>query len=277
MKNKIWLFFIIVAFLLITFGICMLLFCTNDDKDKKINDNIDESEAIEYLKTIPVTYDNENNIFGNKKIIIDDVSQKILLGNIYSNLEINEVSGSGKNDFDESNCNSSDGIYAFNKCYFEGDVSTKNYYFKRDFLIDKFNKVYGRNVETLSDESFTNDDFCRCDIKNEYYFCRCNDSFANIGYSKNLIMLDSYEKNGDDIVINIKYLFAKYESGDESGNMYVNIYDRDGGSMIGYTHSFSNEIIFGTYKDKASIYKSIFKKNIDGSYYWYSIEPVKNN
>lgn len=274
---------ILIAFALIMIiAGCLLIFFKKDnnktnnekaDQDKELG--ITEEIVKEYVSYIPLINNTELYLFQDKEIIVTEVPMKLLLGTAYLNLKDDEVTGSGNMGLTKEKCDDNEGVYFLNYCYLEGNISTKNYYFMKDSFVRKVENMYGNNITVEAQERIDGKDNCSCDLNNDYYYCRCGNSFTDIGYSESFVELDHFEQKNDELYVYVKHLFGSYADVDSSGNELANVYDKKDGKLLGEAHSLSNEIVFGNYRDKASIYKNTFKKNPDGTYYWYSIEPVK--
>ncbi len=146
-----------------------------------------------------------------------------------------------------------------------------------------FGMFYGNNVRYQKvDDFITSQNFINYVYQNGYYFSYIGGGgdVLGDGYSFPSIAFQKLETVGDEKNIYVTYVYSVLSCKDEFCNdATVNLYkDNSKNEKIGevkYDNNFSLNTVDSTIKDKATKYKHTYKKNADGSYYWYSVEPVK--
>jgi hypothetical protein len=261
---------ILVSLPLIMIGLPKLF---NDSKEEKIT--LSEEQVDELYSYIP-SIDNElYNIFQNKKVTVNDVNNQLLYNKIYSNMEESDMRGSVIYEITKDNCSQEGGIYINNSCYVYDLYKSSHYFFDKDVLSNRFVKYYGSHKTSELPYNVKDKDKDSCDLIDDRYFCSTNRFTMKDGYNESIIKFNKYEAKSNEIYIYVDYLYAELAGDDPSGNIIVKVYKSKGDKELGSTYTFSSEIIFDKYADKARMYKNTYKKDKTGNFYWYSIEPVK--
>lgn len=279
MKNKKALIVICVSVVLIVIGVFLSL--PKKEKEKSLENKVDETqkvtleEAKELYNYIPQLYHEGFTIYQNKAVSIDDVPKELLLNELYSNMDKYDADGSTINAKNEAECTSKDGTYVSNRCYVFGQFNNENFYFTLKMVKNKFQKFYGTNTEFPNVLSINDQEKCICELKNDNYYCNCNNYIENVeGSFSNVSRFNKYEVGKDELYIYVDYLYAYYDSTDESGSMYVKVYDKKDGKELGFAHTYLEDILFESFSKDASLYKHTYKKDSNGNYYWSKVEPV---
>lgn len=247
------------------------------DRNEK-NNNVEEEISNEITnlseKEVQEIY---SNIFGfkangiNNIVIGDGYSYDYSLARYQKNKIVAEV------DFDYSTrmTIAYEKLVKENKTTRTEGGSTPEIVWTEKFLVsdikDAYEFYFGKSndfkAEEFSDYAAGN---CKISIEDssEYYIC---ESYAGGGISGPLGMLttyDKYESDEDKLYIYEKVLFYNgvdgtfYNSSDFSDEI-TELREKD-----------INVISDENYSDKVLKYKHTFKQNSDGSYYWYSTEPI---
>ncbi len=272
-KNKIiGLSLIAISLVLLFYGFTNIKFSDKEDEKEKERE-VTKEEVEKYLSYIPVINDDLYNVFQTKMVTVDKVPTQLLLNTAYSTMGIYDVKGSCEKDTTpKEECDKKEGTLSKDHCYVEGVVTTNNFYFKEDKFIERVKNMYGKDIIIEDKETLSNEDNCSCYLENEFYYCYCGDSTTEIGYEKNIIKLDKYEQKNDILYIYVKHLHLVYEEEDESGSININVLNRKNGKSLGYIHGYTEDELFEKYGEFATPYVNVYKKNDDGSYYWYSTE-----
>lgn len=146
-----------------------------------------------------------------------------------------------------------------------------------------FESFYGNIIKYKKLDSFsTLIDFINYEYYDGYYFGYVGGGGYAFGDGMSLpsIVFQKEENVGEEKNIYVYYAYAVLSCKDEECNdATVNLYkDASKKEKIGevkYNDDFSFNTSASLVKDKAPLYKHTYKKNTDGSYYWYSVEPVK--
>lgn len=277
MKNKKSLLVICASVILIAVGV----FLSWPKEEKKSEGKKEEikkvtvEEAKEFYKYIPELYYEGFTIYQDKAVTIDDVPKELLLNELYTNVDKFDADGSTINVKNEAECTSKNGTYVSNLCYIFGQFENEEFYIPISNMKIKYEKFYGPINELPKVNSINDLDKCVCELNNENYYCNCR-TYIDLdeGSFKNATRFNKFEQAEDELYIYVDYLYAYYASTDESGSMYVKVYDKKDGKELGFAHTFFEDVLFDSYEKGASLYKHTYKKDANGNYYWTKVEPV---
>ena len=226
---------------------------TNSEQVKKLYDYIPVIDAMTYTPY---------NAYQTSKVTINNIDPSYILGCAFTKLKLTDKDKLPRKDEYGNTIEVDDGWFSF----------------KADILQEKVKELYGQNVENM--EFAYSGDAQGCTYSNGMY------AHSSGGYvSQNLISIRKIEKaytDGDDLIIEDKYIALKndFEDGKQSNELFASSNNSTGIEKIDFdvmekTHEEISDEIISTYGDKMTEYKHTFKKNADGTYYWYSTEPVK--
>lgn len=275
MKNKKSLAVICISIVLIVVGIFLSLPKDEKNQEKKENKKVTLEEAQKLYNYIPQLYHDGFTIYQNKAVSLKDVPKELLLNELCSNIEESDATGATITVQNEAECTSKNGKYVSNLCYVEGQFDNNNYYISLSNMKKKYVKFYGY-IDKLPNVSDINDqNKCSCVLNNDKYYCNCNkyiDMYE--GSFSNVTKFNRFEEGKDELYIYVDYLYAYYDSTDESGSMYIKVYDKKDGKELGFAHTYSEDVLFESFSKDASLYKHTYKKDSNGNYYWSKVEPV---
>lgn len=229
---------------------------SNNSSSTSTKETLDvNSELVKKLYNYIPAFDQnriQNNAYQTKKVTKETLDNKVLLAYAFKNLKLNE---SDKTTVVE-NGNPIEGWYTFDA----------------EKLHEKEIEMYGSAVR---DDSFEIGYGQGCTYSNGKY------SFSSGGGSDewmvNVRTITKANKENDMLYIEDKYIVSKekenklalYTASDSNEKLVV----MDGSN---YTDDDTlRKEIKNKYENKMTTYKHTFKKNADGSYYWYSTEPVE--
>jgi hypothetical protein len=165
----------------------------------------------------------------------------------------------------------------------ENCVNDKHCAYDKRIFAQKIKEYYGKIV--IFNSTFTdgyNGEVCIYDNKLEYYFCRINENEIE-PYNINIFKLYKAVKKENEIYIYDKYLHIHNEYEILNGQeILTSKYLSNNKNTQNKIKEWSLEEkieplenIMKQYENYAKLYKHIFKQNSDGSYNYYSTEPIK--
>lgn len=201
--------------------------------------NVDvNSELIKKLYNYILKFSDydETLVYQDKKVTNETISNKLKMLTIFSNLAKSEADDGIKKE---------EGIY---------NAPSEQYIYSIATIEKKSKEIFNTNIrhEKFKYEALGEGILYENNKYEHYYFQGGGDvpwSTAN--------EIVKAEKQGEQL-----YIYDKY----------IHIIHNDDGGIKYYT---SSDKIKETTKNGYTNYKHTFMKNIDGSYYWYSTEPVK--
>lgn len=219
--------------------------------------DINSVEVKKLSEYIPAFDENRSrvNAYQNKKITKDNLDNTYLLAHAFKKLDLKE---SDKTALKEQNGTSIDGWYSF-------DAGK---------LQEKVKEMYG---DTIKNQDFEIGYGASCTFSNGKY------SFSKGGGSSedmtNINVLEKAYKENDCIYIEDKYT-SWYTNSEEKKSILYTTSNIKGDAIATLDSNFDVEDksiseIKNKYYGKMTKYKHTFKKNADGSYYWYSTEPIQ--
>lgn len=211
-----------------------------------------------YEKYIPIRYDENCTVYENayqsKKVTLDDLDSRIILRTAIENLDIKE---SDKKPFIDEKGNVIQGWYAIDAQLLQNQVK----------------KMYGKEVEN---QSF-GDSAQGWIYKDGLYKWSSGGAIGEHG--ANIRNIIKAYKDAENIYIEDKCLYYEESLTTLEANLYTS---SDRVKLIKKWNYDNAEELVKTninikrdYKDDMITYKHTFKKAEDGSYYWYSTEPVE--
>lgn len=236
-----------------------------DSTVKQLDINSDEVQKL--YKYIEKTNEaQEELVYRNTKVTEKDLNNQLKLLTIFENIPESAASNE-KNITDEY-----------------GNTS-KHIYYSKDTIENMAKKIFG-NGATITHESCEGL-FARAkEYKNGEYDCYEYQGGGGYWWILSCYDLVSAEQKGDELYIYDKYVHV-YQN-DNSGSTY-GIYDSSDKSNIISKNARSETLLDGVgdfsakvlinnankiTNNKIKTFKHTFKKNTDGSYYWYSTEPL---
>jgi len=242
----------------------------NSDKEEtNKNITLTDGELDMYLGYIPSGFANDNgNSYKEKKVTVNTVNKKYLLSiALGQTTELTDL------------CNLPNGLC--NKEYYQEDFDNtggwKMIEAKENVLNPILKTMYNLSLNdfNLKNESLDSEikhgiaeiqGICFYYLDNEIYTWECS------GGEKNITITDNYKIENDNLVI-YSYAISQNVQSEE-----ISIYDiYTGNNFIISSSNESNKEAINNYvinnQSKFTKYKSIFKKN-DTGYYWYSTEVV---
>lgn len=275
---------------------------TNEVVDSKVNEKTEVDEEIEALLRMVPSYVRENIIYKDHLITIDSFNSTTLTitYNIYWELmenyadeivaSVSDTRLDGEPDMDdysdnaqywkdyEKFCIDSGNLYR-GYCYIKG-LETKGYGFDvySSSTVEKvYKKFYGDNFN-YSNPKYIGVSAAGCSYEDGYYFCEEGGGYAPGGDHHYTSFIKSEEVD-DQLYIYEKYLYIDEVCDDDYDNcidyIYTNEDKQNKLGEINYEDYETSSELFEKYGDNAVTYKHTYKKNSDGNYYWYSVEPVK--
>lgn len=268
-KGKKWINVVIIVFVLLfgfVGGIFYTLFAVLDqyqsndyfrellskdfyviDEEETFYDVDDDIKKIyQYIPDLNSNYV-RLNAYQNKKITLSDLDNSYLLAYAVSNLELSNMD---KKPFDDM------------------ELGSDWYIYDATLLQNKVQEMYGKN---LTNESYIIEFGEKCEYVNNNYQCGLGGSSSE--FMSSIRYITNVYADSENLYIEDKYMVeiikddvdALYE--DSTKTKLIVTLDED---------SLEN---FGTisqkYDSKMKKYKHTFKKNENGSYYWYSTEPIE--
>lgn len=227
--------------------------------DKPSRDLIEDE--VEPLYNILATFgDNRrpNQFFKNSKVLFKDLDDEFKNALVWQQLnpdEVNNATYSSLNDANKKDVNMYSSIDKFLEAEY-GDYPTHYIYdINYDTLNIMYKRVFGLDKTLdLKEESFDtntcfvrNNDLLCIAMDGGYIFGGGNMRFASASKSNDTIMIYTYDFILDDSVT----------------------IDTDD------IETYLNNLPLNEYKKHARKYKSVFKEDYNGNYYWYSTEPVE--
>lgn len=232
--------------------------------------NIESSEVKQlYNYIMKVNTNQEKLVYRNTKVTEKDLNNQLKLITIFKNVSKNDVSET-KSVTDE---------YGY---------TTEHTYYKKEKIENIAKKIFGNNV-SITHESCEAYLTQAIDFKNGEYDCYEYQGGGDTPWEMSTSEIISAEQKGNELYIYDKYVHIY---GNASSSNY-DIYDSSDKSLKIAENVSLNKIVnnasssSGTYSSKAIInnletitnnkiktFKHTFKKNSDGTYYWYSSEPI---
>lgn len=236
---------------------------TNSTKTQQLN--IDDKLVQELYNYILKYSDYEETlVYQSQKVTSETMDNKLKLMTVFENL-----SASDADDVTNSN---------------EYGIQITHYLYKAETVEKKAREIFGNN------SSITHEDcpiyFTKAiDYKNGIYDCYDYQGGGRTPWEGSISKLKTAEQNGDEIYIYDQYIHvydvASETASDEglytTSDKKTKISDLINISLSGKDQR--QEEAFAQYEEKLGnkiqTFKHTFKKNLDGSYYWYSTEPTK--
>lgn len=223
-----------------------------DNKETKSEDynEIEIDDKISKLyKYIPDLNSNYVRLtaYQNKKITLADLDNAYLLAYAASNLDLDDT----------------------DKKPFDGmELDPDWYSYDASLLQNKVQEMYGK---TLENESYEIGFGKECEYVNNNYQCSLGggstESMESIKYISKF-----YEESGN-LYIEDKYMIIIYR--DNVNTLYEDSTKTKLIASLDENNTEESESLAKKYDSKMKKYIHTFKKNENGSYYWYSTEPIE--
>ena len=205
--------------------------------------------------------------YQTKAITIDDIDNKWVLYNAFINSKVPEDKKLDYIDGEDNNLTKDNGWYSF----------------KEEVLQDFVKDIYNTTVKNLSFNFY--DMSCTYENGIYKYAFDTGDSFNEESLMQGLTKIAKSYKIGNELYIEDNFLLesAKFESkqeAEEAEEWKVEIYNScDRATKVGevienYEKEYTEEELLNKYQNQAQKYKHTFKLSEEGTYYWYSTEPI---
>ena len=300
-KNKTFIFLgIFAVIIVIAIGFILGSKLTNKEDKKDKTETPEEKIDIDYLLSLIPSYDigHGYSVYQDKLVIVDEIPAEKLGVNVYNDLKNHSddiIARYGhfegepiKSNYDnvdeyfqeyEKKCIESGNLHSGYYCYVKGnDEELEDGYvaYSEDTIKAIYKNFYGENYPYVAPK-YIETGFGVCNYTAGYYLCEGGGGYGPSG-AYNLGVYISSEKKDDQIHLYEDNLYieetcvvdANYEEPLCTSHVYT---DYTKTTKIGEVNNEAD--VYDTFKDQAIRYKHIFKKNSDGTYYWYSVEPVK--
>lgn len=225
---------------------------TNVQKTEELDIN---SELVQKLYNY-ILKDNdcvETIAYQSQKITIENLENQVKIMTIFENIDNSVANSTRKETLDY------------------GAVLT-HYYFKEETIENKAREIFGNDI-VITHESISN-------LKSMYDVAYNNGTYEKTDilqggggflWEDSTEKLIRAEKNGDEIYLYDKYIHVVR---DENNYNINNVYNASDRKVLLASDLPISSINIDTIKN-VNTFKHTFKKNSDGSYYWYSTEPVE--
>ncbi len=309
-KNNKPIFLVIIGVLLIVIIVLVFLLLTKDNKkiekennNSNINDSntntnekIEESDKLdEETEKLMLLFPAIETAYQNKLLKVTDLAIEDIYANTMFAIGYYYKDGLYYLDFDSSDEESSNGCKKGTLAFKDGEdsicyTSDKSKEAQEQFAVDEktFEKAlkqfYGDSIkyQRMNDVFGSHKNFTDYHYQNGYYYGYGGGGGYGFGDGAEFHSqaFHKVETKGDEKYIYVDYAYTVYHCQDE---------DCKKGTISYYKDSSKKEKVFETTYDdsinilesaslasgKVPLYKHTYKKNSDGSYYWYSVEPVK--
>ena len=254
------------------------------ENKSNFNENENKTQAVEELSTDDemvqklynyirdINYYEEKIMYQDRKILLDDLSNQLKLLTIFDNLDKSE------SEQEEA---------------FIDEAEQEHVFFSEEVVLEKARKIFGNDVEIVNEDVLP---WPGSNIiyKNGRYECFESDGGGGIPWESSFAVIEKAEKDNNHIYIYDKYvhLVERDDIKDEDGNVIAGYYDiyADSGreKLLAEKVNFSENGLFENLdnkekqmedinnylENKLTTYKHTFNKSDDGSFYWYSTEPI---
>lgn len=236
---------------------------------KKLNINSNEVTQL-YKYIMKVNSSQEELVYRNTKVTEKDLNNQLKLATIFENITRN----------DASNIKNVTDSYGY---------TTEHIYYSKNTIETIAKKIFGNNT-SIKHETYEGLLAQAKEYKNGEYDCYEFQGGGGYPWLLSCSELISAEQNGDEIYIYDKYVHIYendlssdtctiYDSSDKSNIIAKNI---DSNTFLKNAESnsgeYSSKVIIDNINNitnnKVKTFKHTFKKNNNGSYYWYSTEPI---
>lgn len=299
-KNKVFIFlgilFVIIIFI---FSFILGSKFANKEEEREEENIVIDVEEIEYLMDIIPTYVIDYNIYVGKKVTVNDIPIEVLLIKVVELIEnyypediyasyvsFSDFDGSDINEEDyetfkeyeealKNECLKNGGIvYHKDACY--AVVDNKEYgwnAYQEDTIIKYLSKFYGSDREYERINTVKRLMYI-VDYIDGYYVTQYGGGYAYADF--NHTKLIKIEESLNEKHLYIRYLLEAPKCDENFENCVYEIFtDYNKTNKIAEYDYEVSDICLDWFKEEAPVYKHTFKKNSDGTYYWYSVEPVK--
>ena len=216
--------------------------------------------------------------YRSKKVTVEDIDNQLILRTAFFNKKI-EI---GENAFvDEGNAGNLQDSQEDNSTWL---------YFTIDVMEEAVKRVFGNNIGMKHEDFDVTNGVSSCTMTEYNGFDMYHYTFGGSGgdwHGGNKMIINAFKEN-DEIYLYDRYVFyilADDVTVDEDGSLYVSssqtlrIYPTSEKSNLlrelkSDKHFAYNEL-YDKMADLMKTYKHTFKKADNGSYYWYSTEPVE--
>lgn len=213
-----------------------------------------------YLSVVPLGLENTENLkdaYIGSKTYIKDIDEETKYGKAYENTYETEerpsVSDAHK-DLKEM----------------MGDTSEENYYngvVKASDMEKTINNMYNISLNNVDKFEYPGGMIYKSGNYYSVYYGRGAEGIDKVSYN------NSYEYKNNDLIIKEKAIFIFEEMGEEQPEqIYTTTSQTEKIGQETYEDSTNKYYMIDKYKDKFTSFKHTFKRNKNGSFYWYSTE-----
>lgn len=236
---------------------------------KKIDINSSEVQQL-YKYIMKVNPSQEELVYRNTKVTEKDLNNQLKLATVFENITRNDASKI-------KNVTDSYGS------------TTEHVYYSKNTIENMTKKIFG-NTASIKHETYEGLLAQAKEYKNGEYDCYEYQGGGGYLWILSCSDLINAEQNGDEIYIYDRYVHifendvsgnscTIYDSSDKSNIIATNV---DSNTFLKNakttTDEYSSKVIIDNLNtitnNKIKTFKHTFKKNTNGSYYWYSTEPV---
>ncbi len=270
-KKKIGLVFLVLSLLLIIFGLIKINLPSKNGNDSKSINKLTEEQIIELINNIPYE-DNSLYYLFSEKTVLDSVPKTLLAETALNSFDKKDMNGTMNPFISQNDCTREGGIYANENCYVYDNFRTNAYFFDKEKLVEKVNKMYGIDISSEEINELYYGNMLKCRLVDGKYYCK--EEYIDFGekYSQSIVGYKDYKVDGNNIYIYVTHLYLVNEGSTEAGDAIIKVYDKKKGNYLGDTYTFDPKVILPEYGDKASIYKSTYVKDDNNNIIWKSIE-----
>lgn len=269
----------------------------NEELDDEPLYDLATSNDVEYLESmIPLYLRGEGyNIYQGKLVTVTEIPAEKLGINVYFELDNHDDAiiaslgeFKGEPNYDdyadetkyyaayEKKCKEAGHLYYSEMCYVKNNKEEKGLGFdayKEELVKKIYKRFYGENYNYKA-SSYIGLSAGGCNYQSGYYFCGEGGGYTSEGEFNYTKVLKNEEKNNQ-MYIYEQYLYVETKCDKNLENCVDTIYTNVDKKNKIASEKNDEYNLFEKYGSKAIIYKHTFKKNSDGTYYWYSVEPVK--
>lgn len=239
-----------------------------NDNSAPVSLSIESDEIKQLYNYVMKTNANQELlVYRSSKVTLDDLNNQLKLITVFQNVSESDASEvASKTD--------------------ETGFTAKHTYYDKNTIDNVAKKVFGDNVSITHESCWSDFGYTR-DFENGRYDCFSSQGGGGSPWENSASKLVKAEQVGNEIYIydNYVHVYGDMASVDSSG---YDIFDSSDKSLkIASNISFEQIFNGRVYPDvdfdnlqsltgnKIKTYKHTFKKASDGSYYWFSTEPVK--
>lgn len=258
------IFIILMVVLVITTISLIVVLVTYHGNPEKDNPLL--AEIYNYFSTDDLTNCNGLFNYSNTKIDYDNANNETKLCIAYHKSNVDNIEFETlKTSKNAETCKKDNMVFKAEENTEECNITKIN----KNIIDTTYKKIFGRNND--NSEKFTIDSTHTCFLDGDYYYCGLSETFTYIlGGSAIYRTIKNYEEKSSEIVIYDYFIkisdpicYTNYTTDSINQNCTKN-FDRN------------KKIKYNFMKKYGSLFKHIYQKADDGTYYWVSSEPINN-